>query len=87
VTVASIACALTLSYAASVLDGLSIVAIRSEMLMYARRAVLTGQSNTLLAQLFPVTDALRQRRAIIMRLHLSVFRPAAQPSYPLPGPE
>ena len=87
VTVASIAGALTLSYAASVLDGLSIVAIRSEMLMYARRAVLTGQSNTLLAQLFPVTDALRQRRAIIMRLHLSVFRPAAQPSYPLPGPE
>jgi len=87
VTAGLIAGALTLSYAKSARSGVYIVAARSEVIMYARRALLTGKSNALLLQLFPLADTLRERRAIIMRLRLSVFRPAVQPSYPLPGPE
>jgi len=60
---------------------------RSEVMMYARRGLLTGQSEALLKLLYPVVSELRARRAIVMRLRLSVFRPAAQPSYPLPGPQ
>lgn len=59
----------------------------SEILMYARRGLLTGKSNTLLLLLFPNVDEIHQRRAVLVRLRLSVFRPSAQPSYPLPGPE
>jgi len=87
VTAALVAGALTLSYARSARSGVYIVAARAEVIMYARRALLTGKSDALLLQLFPALDLLRERRATIMRLQLSVFRKAAQPSYPLPGPE
>jgi hypothetical protein len=86
VTAALVAGVLTVSYAQSALAGLDVVAARSEMIMYARRALLTGKSDALLKLLFPVTDSLRERRAIAMRRRLSVFRPSAQPSYPLPVP-
>jgi hypothetical protein len=59
----------------------------SEVIMYLRRGVLTGKSDALLLKLFPVLDEIRARRAVAMRLRVSVFRPSAQPSYPLPGPE
>jgi hypothetical protein len=59
----------------------------SEIMMIARRGLLSGQSDALLRILFPDVTEIRQRRAVLMRLKLSVFRPSAQPSYPLPGPE
>jgi hypothetical protein len=87
VTAAIVAAVLTLSYARSARGGVYIVAARAEVIMYARRALLSGGSNALLLNLFPVLSIVRERRAILMRRQLSVFRPAAQPSYPLPGPE
>src|SRR5262249_59923403 len=63
------------------------VGARSQVFMYARRGLLTGHSSTLLLQLYPKVDVIRERRLVIKRRGLSVFRPSAQPSYPLPGPE
>jgi hypothetical protein len=62
-------------------------AARSDWIRYLRRGLLTGKSDVLLQQIYPVVEVIRARRAVVMRLHLTVFRPSAQPSYPLPGPE
>jgi hypothetical protein len=67
--------------------GMFMVAGRSEILMYSRRGLITGKSDALLRPLFPVLETLRERRVRIRQLGLSVFRPAIQPTYPLPGPE
>lgn len=60
---------------------------RSEWIRYLRRGLLTGKSDVLMTQIYPVLEVIRARRAVVMQLHLTVFRPSAQPSYPLPGPE
>jgi hypothetical protein len=60
---------------------------RSEILMFARRGLLTGTSDALLKQLMPNVEAIREWRRTAMRLHVTVFRASAQPSYPLPGTE
>jgi hypothetical protein len=62
-----------------------IVAGRSETLRFARRGLITGRSDALLGLLYPNVPVLRERRATLMRLRLSVFRPSDRPTYPLPG--
>jgi len=66
-------------------DGVHIVAGRSETLRFARRGLITGRSDALLGLLYPNVPVLRERRATLMRLRLSVFRPSDRPTYPLPG--
>ena len=61
------------------------VAGRNETLMLARRGLITGWSDTMLLQLFPNLDTIREQRATLMRLHLSVFRPTSYATYPMPG--
>lgn len=67
--------------------GASLVFTKSEVLMYARRSLISGRGDTLLMQLYPVVDSVRERRAVLMRLHMAVFRPSAEPTYPSPGAE
>ena len=59
---------------------------RSETLRFARRGLITGRSDALLLMIYPNLAEVRARRATLLRLHLSVFRPSAQPTYPVPGP-
>lgn len=68
-------------------EGVFMAAGHTEIMMFARRGVLSGRSDTLLLRSFPVVSLVRQYRATLMRLHMGPFRPSAQPSYPLPGPE
>jgi hypothetical protein len=67
--------------------GAGMVFTKGQVLIYARRSLISGRGDTLLLQLYPVLDSLRERRAVLMRLHLAVFRPSAEPTYPLPGAE
>jgi hypothetical protein len=67
-------------------DGLTFMIGRSEALRFARRGLITGRSDALLLMLYPNLAAIRERRATLLRLHLSVFRPSARPTYPIPGP-
>jgi hypothetical protein len=58
---------------------------RAETLTFARRGLITGRSDALLLLLFPDVAVIRERRATLLRLHLSVFRPSTRPTYPVPG--
>ena len=58
---------------------------RTETLRLARRGLIVGRSTTLLLMLYPNLDVIRERRAVLLRLHLSVFRPTPYPTYPVPG--
>jgi hypothetical protein len=59
---------------------------RSETLRFARRGLITGTSDALLKLVYPNLAEIRERRATLLRLRLSVFRPSAVPTYPIPGP-
>jgi len=74
------------SSAASARKAAFFVYARSETLRFARRGLITGRSDALLLLLYPNLDEMRTRRATLLRLHLSVFRPSAVPTYPIPGP-
>ena len=75
------------STARTVRAGAIVASARGERNMYGRRGLLTGKSDALLLELYPHITLIRERRAVLRRLRLAVFRPAAQPSYPLPGAE
>jgi hypothetical protein len=74
------------SAVASTREVVYIVAGRSEMLRFARRGLISGRSNTLLLLLYPNVDVIRERRAVLERLRISVFRPkeAHEPGGPEP---
>jgi hypothetical protein len=67
-------------------QGVYYAAGRAENLRLARRGLITGRSNAMLLMLYPDLDVVRQRRAVLLRLRLSVFRPTPYPTYPVPGP-
>src|SRR4051812_42308869 len=59
---------------------------RSETLAFARRGLIVGRSHAHMLMLYPNLDEIRERRAALLRLRLSVFRPTTHPTYPVPGP-
>jgi hypothetical protein len=65
-------------------DAVHTVAGRSETFMFARRGLIVGRSNAMLRVLYPNPEVERAYRGILLRLRLSVFRPALQPTYPAP---
>jgi len=65
--------------------GVNTVPGRNETLRFARRGLIVGRSDALLLMLYPNVNEIRARRATLLRLHLSVFRPSPRPAYPVPG--
>jgi hypothetical protein len=59
---------------------------RSETLRFARRGLIVGRSEALMRMLYPDVAVIKQERAVLRRLHLSVFRPSPTNAYPLPDP-
>jgi len=49
-------------------------AARSNYIAATRRALILGESNTIMGRLYPDVGVLRQRRAILRMLGMSVFR-------------
>jgi hypothetical protein len=72
--------------ASSARAGVVHAAGRSQSLIFARRGLIVGRSNAHLLTLLPMLDAVREHRATLLRLRLSVFRPSSRPTYPIPGP-
>ena len=59
---------------------------RSTSLRFARNSLITGRMEAHLMFLLPMREVIHDRRAVLMRLRLSVFRPGARSRYPVPGP-
>lgn len=83
---AAVLIAVLASAAASGRLGVRTVSGRNESLRFARRGLIVGKSDALLLMLYPNLTVVREHRAILLKLHLSVFRPSSHPSFPLPGP-
>ena len=61
-------------------------AANAERYHYLRRGLITGKSEALLIGLGPPNPQfIHDQRAVLKRLHLSVFRRSIQPTYPPPG--
>jgi hypothetical protein len=56
------------------LQGSRLGAARSEHLRFARRGLITGRSDAVLNRLYPDVPTIRERRAILQTLGISVFR-------------
>lgn len=67
-------------------EGTRIATGRSETLRFARRGLIVGKSDALMQMLYPNVAVVKERRAALRRLHLSVFRPSPGNAYPVPDP-
>jgi len=71
------AIAIAASSAASASNALVSATARSESLRLGRRGLIVGQSDALMLRLYPDAALIRQRRAILRMLRMSVFRRSA----------
>jgi len=65
-------------------EGARIGAGRAETLRFARRGLMVGRSDALMGRLYPDAAVVRQRRRVLLKLHLSVFRTSPSTTYPIP---